>query len=280
MTRSVADAAALLGVLAGVDPRDPATAAAVGKIAADYTSFLRADGLKGARIGVVRTKFFGYSPEADALVETALGDLARLGATLVDPADVPHLGEYDDSEFEVLLYEFKTDLNSYLAALGPGSPVRTLDDIIAFNDAHRDQELPYFGQELFVKAAAKGPLTDAAYTEALAKNLRLSRAEGLDAVLQQHSLDALVAPTGSPAWPIDLVNGDHFLGASSTPAAVAGYPTITLPVGYSFGLPIGMTFIGPAWSEGKLLQYAYAYEQAMKPRRPPRFLLTVDFTAT
>jgi len=262
MARTVADAAALLGALA----------------ARDYTASLDPAGLRGARIGVARKKVFGYSPEADALVEAAIDVLRRQGAVIVDPADIPHLGEYDDSELTVLLYELKADLAAYLAAWAPGASVKTLADIIAFNEAHKSQEMPYFGQELFLQAQEKGPLTDAAYTDALAKDQRLSRTEGLDAVFAQHSLDAIVAPTGSPPWPTDLVNGDHFLGASSTPAAVAGYPSVTVPVGYSFGLPVGMSFIGKAQGEAMLLKLAYAYEQAVKLRRAPRFLPTADLT--
>jgi amidase len=272
MARCVADAAVLLGALAGVDSRDAATAAGDGKAMADYTQALDANALRGARIGILRDKFFGYSPEADALVTSALEVLRQSGATLVDPVAIPHLGEYDEAEFEVLLYEFKADLNAYLADLGPGAAVRTLQDVIAFNDKNREREMPFFGQDLFEKSQAKGPLTDQAYVDALAKCGKLSRTEGLDAVLQAQHLDALLAPTGSPAWPIDLVNGDHFLGGSSTPAAVSGYPSITVPVGYSFGLPVGMSLIGAAWSEARLIGLAYAYEQAAKLRRPPRFL--------
>ena len=258
MCRTVTDAAILLGVLAE----------------RDYGSSLDPNGLKGARIGVARKKCFGYSPEADALVNAAIDVLRRQGATIVDPADIPHMGEYDDSEFTVLLYEFKADLNAYLADWAPGGPMRTLADLIAFNETNKTRELLYFGQEIFVQAQEKGPLTDQAYIDALEKNHRLSRSEGLDAVFAQHTLDAIVAPTGSPPWPTDLVNGDHFLGASSTPAAVAGYPSVCVPVGYSFGLPVGMSFIGRASSESTLLKLAYAYEQAAKPGRPPRFLPT------
>jgi amidase len=260
MARTVTDAAILLGVLGGKD----------------YSGDLDPNGLKGARIGVARKKCFGYSPEADALVEAAIDVLRRQGAILVDPADVPHLGEYDDSEFTVLLYEFKADLNAYLAEWAPRGPMRTLADLIAFNDANKNLELLYFGQEIFVQAQEKGPLTDQAYLDALEKDRRLSRTEGLDAAFAQNNLDAIVAPTGSPPWPTDLVNGDHFLGASSTPAAVSGYPSISVPVGYSFGLPVGMSLIGRAWSEPTLLRLAYAYEQAAKPRRPPRFLWTAE----
>jgi amidase len=261
MTRTVADAATLLGVLAG----------------RDYGASLDPNGLRAARIGVARKKVFGYSPEADKLVEAAIDVLRRQGAVIVDPADIPHVGDYDDSELTVLLYELKADLASYLATWAPNARVKTLADVIAFNEVNKDREMPYFGQELFVQAQEKGPLTDQAYRDALAKDQRLSRTEGLDVVFAQQNLDAIVAPTGSPAWPTDLVNGDHFLGASSTPAAVSGYASVTVPVGYSFGLPVGMSFIGKANSEAALLKLAYSYEQTAKPRRPPRFLQTVQF---
>ena len=256
MTRTVADAAILLGVLAGKD----------------YSASLDPNGLRGARIGVARKKVFGYSPEADKLVEAAIDVLRRQGAMIVDPADIPHLGDYDDSELAVLLYELKADLATYLATWAPNARVKTLADVIAFNEANKDREMRYFGQELFIQAQEKGPLTDQAYKDALAKDQRLSRTEGLDVAFAQNSLDAIVAPTGSPPWPTDPVNGDHFLGASSTPAAVAGYASVAVPVGYSFGLPVGMSFIGRANSEATLLRLAYAYEQAAKPRTPPRLL--------
>jgi amidase len=278
MARSVADAAALLGALAGEDPGDAATAASRGHVAADYTTFLDRDGLKGARIGVARAKLFGYSVVADDLCEAAIKEMGRLGAVLVDPADIPHLGKYDDAEFEAMLFEFKADLNAYLAEWAPGAPVKTLKDVIAFNDAHRNDELAYFGQDVMEKAQAKGPLTDAAYRKARAKCDKLARVKGLDEVFAKHRLDAIVAPTGAPPWVIDLVDGDHFLGASSSPAAVSGYPSLTLPVGYAFGLPVGLTFIGQAWQEGPLIRLAYALEQATKHRRPPRFLATAELT--
>jgi amidase len=277
MTRTVADTAALLTVLAGVDAADPATRAGKGKADADYTRFLDQDGLKGARIGVARAKLFGLSPEADRLTEAAIEVLRTRGAAIVDPADIPHLDEYGDAEQEVLLYEFKTDLEAYLAAWAPGGP-RTLADLMAFNEARRGEELPYFGQERFAQAAAKGPLTDKAYKAALEKSQRLSRREGLDAVFARHRLDAILAPTGSPTWVIDLVNGDNFVMSSAAPAAVAGYPAITVPAGQAWGLPVGVTFIGRPWSEGTLLKLAYAYEQASRLRRPPRFLPTADLS--
>jgi amidase len=277
MARTVRDTAILLGALVGADERDAATAEAASKSATDYTRFLDADGLRGARIGIVR-KSFGFNPQVDRLMEDALAEMVRRGAVLVDPADIPHAGEYDDSELEVLLYEFKADLAAYLEALGPSAPVKTMADVIAFNEAHRAQEMPYFGQELLVRSQEKGPLTTPAYREALEKNHRLSRAEGIDAVMDQHHLDALVAPTGGPAWTTDLVNGDHFSGGSSTAPAVAGYPNINVPAGDVFGLPVGISFFGRAWSEPVLLKLAYAFEQATHHRRPPRFLPTVDLT--
>ncbi|PYQ53959.1 MAG: amidase [Acidobacteria bacterium] len=275
MARTVRDAAILLAALVGADDRDAATADSAGHTEADYTRTLDADGLRGARIGVVR-KFFGFNARVDRLMEDALAEMSRRGAVLVDPADIPHTGEYDDSELEVLLYELKADLEAYLRSRGPGAPVKTLADVIAFNEAHRAEEMPYFGQELFVRAQDKGPLTTPAYREALEKNRRLARAEGIDAVMDQNKLDALVAPTGGPAWTTDLVNGDHFTGGSSTPAAVAGYPNVNVPVGEVFGLPVGISFMGRAWSEATLLRLAYAFEQATHHRRTPRFLPTAD----
>ncbi|MBI1904071.1 MAG: amidase [Planctomycetia bacterium] len=280
MCRTVEDAAILLSALAGVDPRDAATSAAAGNFHPDYTRFLHADSLRGARIGVPRKGLFGRNPASDKLAETAIDALKRAGAEIIDPADIPHLGEYDNAENEVLFYDFKHDINAYLAGLGPEVPVKTLADLIDFNEKNRDREMPFFGQEIFLKAQQKGPLTDKAYVDALEKCVKLSRVEGLEAVLGEHRLDALVAPTGPPPWPIDLVNGDPSLGGSSSPAAVSGCASITVPAGYVFGLPIGISFIGKLWSEPTLLKLAYAFEQATKHRRPPRFLPTADFTAS
>ncbi|MBA3443309.1 MAG: amidase [Gemmatimonadales bacterium] len=270
LCRTVADAAALLSGMAGAKCRDPATAACVGYLQPDYRRFLDRAGLRGLRIGVVRAKVSGYSAATDRLAEEALVALKGEGAVLTDPADIPHLGEYDDAELEVLLFELKADLNDYLSRAN--APVKTLADVIEFNERHRDREMPYFGQELFLQAQAKGPLTSPAYLKARKKCRDLSRTRGIDAVMTKHRLDLLVAPTGSPAWPTDLVNGDHFTGSSSTPAAVAGYPSISVPMGFAYGLPVNLSFIGRAWSEPTLIKAAYSYEQATKHRRPPRYL--------
>jgi amidase len=218
----------------------------------------------------------GFHPDTDRLFDEAVAEMKRCGAEIVDPADVPNVKELGDPEFEVLLYEFKAGLEAYFASLGPTAPVATLAEAIAFNERNRDREMPYFGQEIFLKAAEKGPLTTPAYRETLEKCGRLSRGEGLDAVLDQHRLDAIVAPTGAPAWVVDPVSGDHYVGGNSTPAAVAGYPSLTVPMGFVFGLPVGLSFIGRAWSEAALVRLAFAFEQATRHRRPPRFLGTAD----
>jgi amidase len=275
MARTVADAAVLLGALTGVDPQDDATAASAGQARTAYTDALDPNGLKGARLGVCRSHFTGYSPATDALMETALDALKRLGAVLVDPADITTAGQFDDSEFAVLLYEFKADLSRYLSTWVPGSGAKTLADLIAFNEHNKDREMPYFGQEIFVQAQAKGPLTDQDYLRALDKNHLLARTQGIDAVMAEHHLDALIAPTGGPPALIDLVNGDPGGGGSfSSPAAVAGYPHVTVPMGYVAGLPVGLSFVGRPWSEATLIKLAYAYERETKARRPPCFLAT------
>jgi amidase len=274
MARTVADAAALLTVMAGVDPRDAATKASA-RQAQDYTKALDARALAGARIGVARTRYFGYSPKTDALVDRAIAAMKAQGAIIVDPADIPTASQLDDCELEVLLFEFKTDLNAYLASRGGTAKVKSLEELIAFNETARDREMPYFGQELLEMAQKKGTLSAPAYRQALRTCRTRARALGIDAVMKKHRLDAIVAPTGSPAWPIDLVNGDHFIGASSTPAAIAGYPNITVPAGDVQGLPVGISFFGSAWTESRLIGLAYAFEQATKHRRPPAFLPTL-----
>ena len=274
MCRSVRDAAILLGALTGVDADDAATAASAGKSQTDYGRYCDPNGLKGAKIGVAR-KYFGFSDAVDALMEQSLDVMKKQGATLVDPADIATFGKFDDTELLVFMYELKADLNAYLAQLGPGAPVRTLKDIIDFNDANRQKEMPYFGQDLFVKAEAKGPLTEKEYVDALAKNHQLARTEGIDAIMDKYQLDVVVAPTGGPAWLTDLVNGDHVAGGSSNAAAVAGYPNINVTAGFLSGLPVGISFFGRAWSEPTLIKLAYSFEQATKSRQAPRFLASI-----
>jgi amidase len=276
MARTVRDAAILLSAIAGSDPRDPATTAA--RIEPDYTKFLDPAGLRGARIGVAR-KFFGFNPAVDRIIEEAIAAMKRAGAQIVDPADLPSHGKYGSAGMEVLLYEFKADLNACLEGLGPQGPVHSIADVIDFNEKNRAREMPYFGQDIMIKAAGKGPLTEKAYLDALAKCRRLSRTEGIDAACDRHRLDAIVAPTSGPAWLTDWINGDHDAGGCSTPAAVAGYPHITVPAGFVHGLPVGVSFFGRAWTEPLLLKLAYSFEQTTKARRAPRLLPTVDFQA-
>ena len=276
MARTVTDAAILLGALTGIDARDNVTRSSQGKSHTDYTHFIDKDGLRGARLGIAR-KYFGFNDQVDKQVNNLIGDMKKLGAVIIDPAEIPTSGQFDDSELEVLLYELKADLNLYLAGLGPKARVLSLKEVIEFNDKNRDEEMPYFGQDLFIKAEAKGPLTDKKYLQALRKNHLLSRTRGIDFVMRKHRLDAMIAPTGGPAWPTDWVNGDHFKGGYSSASAVAGYPHITVPAGYVFGLPFGISFFGTAYSEPKLIKFAYALEQATKVRRAPRFLPVAEF---
>jgi amidase len=275
MARTVADATLLYEAMLGRDPRDPAMARVAQAKPFDRAAALNVNALKGARIGIARKRYFGYSPAADRLVEAAIAELKKRGAVIVDPADIATASRLDDCELEILLYEFKADLNAYLGRLGPQVKVRSLQDLIAFNEREKDREMPHFGQEILLMAQKKGPLTSPEYRRVLATCRTRARTLGIDAVIAKHKLDAIVAPTGSPAWPIDLVNGDHFLGASSTPAAVAGYPNITVPVGHVRELPVGISFTGPAWSEQRLIALAYAYEQATRQRQAPRFLKTL-----
>jgi amidase len=273
MARTVRDAALLLSAMAGVDPSDPSTQAAASHTNPDYTRFLDPNGLQGARIGVAR-KMFTNNPKVTKLVEAALDAMKKAGAEIVDPADLPSHGQIGGAEFEVLCYEFKDGLNTYLGKLGPASRVHSLAEVIAFNEQNSDREMSFFGQEDFEHCQKKGPLTDKTYLDALAKCRKLSRDEGIDAVVAKYKLDAIVAPTSGPAWLIDYVNGDSDVGGCSSAAAVAGYPHITLPAGFVWGLPVGISFFGPAWSEPALLKLAYAFEQITRARRAPRFLPT------
>jgi Asp-tRNAAsn/Glu-tRNAGln amidotransferase A subunit and related amidases len=273
MARTVRDAAILLGVLTGADERDPVTASSRTKGHADYTKFLDADGLKGTRIGVAR-QYFGFNDATDRLMKEAIELIKNLGATIVDPANIKTNGKFDATENDVLQFEFKTDVNKYLAGTPAAVKSRTLADLIKFNEEHRAQEMPYFGQEIFEQSQKRGPLTEKKYRDALAKNHRMSRTEGIDATMAKHKLDAIIAPTGGPVWAIDLVTGDHFTGGYSSASAVAGYPHITVPAGLAFGLPVGLSFFAGAWSEPSLIKFAYAFEQAAKGRQKPKFLAT------
>jgi amidase len=258
MARTVADAAVLLGALAD----------------GDYVQFLDPNGLRGARLGIAR-KFFGYNRDVDALMESAIAEMKRQGAVIVDPADLPTQGKFDDSEFDAMLYEFKDGLNRYLAGMADSVQVRSIEALIEFNEKNREREMPYFGQEILLQAQQKGPLTEKAYRDAVAKNRLMSREQGIDAVLAKDKLDAIVAPAGGPAWLTDLVLGDHDIGGSSTPAAVAGYPNIAVPAGMVRGLPVGISFFGASRSEGKLIRIASGFEAAVMGRVTPGFLRTV-----
>ena len=275
MCRTVHDAAVLLSVLTGVDPEDSATGASAGKSQTDYAQFCDPNGLEGARIGVAR-KYFGFNDAVDALMSESLEVMKKQGATIVDPADIPTLGKFVDSEMTVFLYELKADLNTYLARLGPNAPVRSLKDVIEFNERNQQKEMPYFGQDVFLKSQTKGPLKEKEYVDALAKNHQLARIEGIDAVMDKFKLDAIVGPTAGPASLTDLITGDHFGGGSSNAAAVAGYPNINVTAGFILGLPVGISFFGRAWSEPVLIKLAYAFEQATKVRQAPRFLPTIE----
>ena len=274
MCRTVADAAAVLAAIQGFDGSDAATAPMRTRRAPDYLAELRADGLKGARLGVAR-KGFGQRGHLEPLLAEAIAALRHLGAEIVDPADIPNAEKLGDPEGVVLDYEFKAGIAAYLATRGPAFPMKTLADLIAFNSSNREKEMPWFGQEIFERCEKRGPLTSPLYLKARAECRRLSRELGIDAVMARHRLDAIVAITEGPAWVTDLVTGDHFTGDDTTPAAVAGYPHLTVPAGMVHGLPVGLSFFGRAWSEAALIRYAYGFEQGTKLRRPPRFLPSV-----
>jgi amidase len=275
MARTVRDVAILLSAMAGADAQDSATADSNGKVFPDYTKFLDPAGLKGARLGVVR-KYFGFNDAVDQLMNALIGEMKRAGAEIVDPADIPTIGKFDDSELIVFYHELKAGLAAYLARRG--SSMKSLKDVIDFNEVNRGREMPYFGQDIFLKSEQKGPLTSKEYLDALALNRQLARTEGIDFVMDKFKLDALVAPTGGPAWVTDLINGDHSAGGSSSAAAVAGYPNINVTAGNLWGLPVGVSFFGRAWSEPTLLRIAYSFEQLTKARQKPRFLPSIDST--
>lgn len=276
MARSVADAAAVLTVLAGSDPRDPATADA-DKHRTDYTKFLKRGKLKGKRIGVI-CGLAGQDPRVLGVLNHSVAALRRAGATVM-AVKFPNLHKYGDDEFTVLLYEFKHDLNAYLKTR-KGLKVKTLADIIAFNKAHAREEMPWFGQSLMIKAQAKGPLTDPAYVKALAAAKKMTGPDGIDAALKKHHLDALMAPASGPAWTTDLVNGDHVGAGGDSPAAVAGYPSITVPAGNIHGLPMDMTFFAGKWSEPTLIEIGYDFEQDTRERIRPHFLAHAPIAAS
>jgi len=271
MARTVRDAAILLSALTGVDANDAATAASAGKTQPDYTRFLDANGLRGARLGIAR-KFFDKNAVMDAFLNQCIDMLKRAGAEVIDPADLPSHGKWNDAEFEVLLYEFKADLNAYLAKLPAARDPRTLAGLIDFNDNIGAREMPYFGQEIFHQAQEKGPLTEKKYLDARQQCLQLTRTEGIDAVIDRYKLDAIVTLTNGPACLIDWVNGDSDTGGCSSPAAIAGYPHITVPAGFYRGLPLGLSFFGKVWSEPVLFKLASGFESVAQARRPPKFL--------
>ena len=279
MARTVTDAAILLGVMTGVDKLDSATTSSRKRAVKDYTKFLDYEGLKGARIGVARN-MAGTNPRILKIFELCIEVMKKLGAVIIDPADVPNFNKFEKTELEVLYYEFKADLNKYLKSMNDDVRVHSLEDVIKFNEENEDITMPYFGQELMIAAQAKGTLTEKKYKDALAKNLRLTRKDGIDAVMQKYKLDAIVVPSGSPARVIDLVNGDASNSdiESTSPAAVAGYPHITVPAGFVFGMPVGISFFAKAWQEANLIKYAYAFEQATQYRRQPRYLPTAQLT--
>jgi amidase len=277
MARTVTDAAILLGAMTGVDKLDPATGSGRKRVLKDYTKFLDYEGLRGARIGVARN-MAGTNPRILKIFELCIEVMKKLGAVIIDPADVPNFDKFEKTELEVLHYEFKADLNNYLKSVSDDVRVHSMEDVIKFNEENADLVMPYFGQEQMIAAQGKGPLTEKKYKDALAKNHRLARKDGIDSVMQKYKLDAIIVPSGSPARVIDLVNGDASNSdiESTSPAAVAGYPHITVPAGFVFGMPVGLSFFAKAWQEANLIKYAFAFEQATQYRRQPRYLPTAQ----
>jgi amidase len=275
MTRTVADAAAILSALVGPDPRDPQTGPAADFVGTDYTEYLDANGLQGKRIGIERSHF-GNHPVVDSLMEDAIAAMSTAGATIVDDTVIETRSQFSQASFQILLYELKTDLAAYLEMSGRPNGLATLADVIAFNEANADREMPYFGQEIFHMADEKGDLMSREYLDAVRTTHELSRAGGIDAVMDAHQLDAIVSPTTGPSWKIDLIADDASSYGSSSSAAISGYPSITVPNGYVHGMPVGILFFGRAWSEGELIRLAYAYEQATQHRRPARMPSSLD----
>lgn len=269
MARTVRDAAIGLGALVGIDPADEKTLASKGRFYSDYTQFLKEDGLKGKRIGLFKAPL-GINFKVDTLMSKAVSFLKSQGAEVIEVNELSR-GKVDSCEMEIMLYEYKDGLNKYFQSLGPAAPVKSIEDLIRFNQSD-PIELKYYNQSYLERAQQKGDLTQPGYLNALAKLMKGSREEGIDRVMNAENLDAIIAPTGSPAWISDLINGDSFSLASSSPAAQAGYPSITVPMGYIDALPVGISFFGRAWSEPLLLQIAYAYEQGTKHRRAPHFI--------
>jgi len=274
IARTVADAAILLGALIGIDTEDTATFESRGEYYTDYTQFLDAKGMKGARIGVARN--YNFDEKTEKVLNDCLAAMKELGAEIIDPVSIETAEKIREPEQIVEQYEFKTDLANYLARLGPKASIHTLADVIAFNEMNKDKVMSYFGQDRMLDSEKRGPLTDETYLKAQQEKLRLARTDGIDAVMLKYRLDAIVAVTGGMLWPIDLINGDHRTGGSATPAATAGYPSITIPAGYVFGLPVGISFFAGAYQEPPIIKIAYAFEQATKVRKPPRFLKTAD----
>jgi amidase len=274
IARTVTDMAVLLGAMVGVDPNDDATQKSDGFFHKDYTKFLQKDGLEGARIGVARN-FFGFNVKVDAIMEECINVLKNQGAVIIEDTNIKTVDKLGETEIAVLLYEFKHNINTFLSKIAPHLPAHNLEELIAFNVVNKDITMPHFGQERFEMAQEKGPLTEAAYIEALTTNYQLSRDEGIDAVCSEHNLDAIIAPSGGPAWKTDYELGDVYEGGSSSASAVSGYPNLTVPAGYIDGLPVGISFMGTAYQEPNLIKLAFTFEQATLVRKPPQFIKTI-----